>query len=70
MSTRKVYIAIGIDHDNDVVCTDIAESTPASAIDSIDGAFSSVKVLKVLELTVPAKHTVENPPVVKLDLTK
>lgn len=23
-----------------------------------------------LELTVPAKHTVENPPVVKLDLTK
>ena len=70
MSTRKVYIAIGIDTDNDIICTDVAESTPASAIDSIDGALSSVKVLKVLELTVPAKQTVENPPVVKLDLTK
>ncbi len=70
MSTRKVYIAIWIDPDNDILCTNVAESTPASAIDSVYEAFSNVRVLKVLELTVPAKHTVENPPVVKLDLTK
>lgn len=69
MSTRKVYIAIGIDQDNDIVSNEVAVTTLNEAIEDLND-FGSVQMLKVLELTVPAKHTVENPPVVKLDLTK
>lgn len=70
MSTRKMYIAIGIGLDNTILCTYIAEDTPTKAIESVEGYFDSVQVLKVLELTVPAKKSKKNPPVVKLDLTK
>lgn len=70
MSTRKVYIAIGIDPDNDIICTDIAEEAPTEAIDSIESSYDRVEILKVLELTVPATYVKKNPSAVKLDLTK
>lgn len=71
MSTRKVYIAVGIDPDNDIICNDVAVTTSNEAIENLDDAFGNVQqMLKVLELTVPAKWTVDSVPVVKLDLTK